>query len=303
MAEESIQGALLQQEQEKETKARQQADLRATTTSDFMVDMRIKRFTQPVYFNWMNRLTGGRATTVARIIASTVGVLLVGVFWYILTSWLTGRVSSSRSILPTLLMIAILVFISYNVVQPVGRRTVLSYSLSVIKGLFVKGGAHRYPFNIIKSSIKDGVAKTRNGQVIYFFQVEGIFSRIMLNSDLNRAKRILGLQRNSLNDVLTMNFFQSDKVNFQPQKEYIRSISESDTSSNYQKKLAKIYNLHYATELKEETIKRTIACFKLRSIESQKELEEVLTNLTQQGVITRLEILPKNEIKEFLDKL
>ena len=147
------------------------------------------------------------------------------------------------------------------------------------------------------------MAKTRNGQVIYFFQVEGIFSRIMLNSDLNRAKRILGLQRNSLNNVLTMNFFQSDKVNFQPQKDYIRSISESDTSSNYQRKLAKIYNLQFATELKEETIKRTIACFKLRSIESQKELEEVLTNLTQQGVITRLEILPKNKIKEFLDKL
>ena len=67
--------------------------------------------------------------------------------------------------------------------------------------------------------------------------------------------------------------------------------------------MAKIYNLYYATELKEETIKRTIACFKLRNIESQKELEEVLTNLTQQGVITRLEILPKDKIKEFLDKL
>lgn len=270
--------------------------LSAIPKSDFMTDVRSNFFSTPVYFSFLDSLTGGKALSFSRIALSGLSLVLAfAVPWYLSTRSVIEK--KSYLLLPNILIVIVFVYIAYLILKPMKQKSTLEVGVQYFLSNFFY-----YPFSKNRFSV-DRI----EGNLVYFtdhtigmcYEVEGVFNQTMFEKDVLEARRKLTTIRSRLMETTIISMLEISKTEFQPQRRYLNKVQEN-AKTNYQRTLAKRTRLHYDRELGSEQILKTTVMYR---VHNKKELEEVKKSLglLLNNNFKRVVTLSEEETRKFLE--
>lgn len=268
------------------------------STTDFMPNVTYSARDNLIYFKFFDFITGGRAFRVKDIISVVVEILITFAVLFLFLGTTSIFSQTTYAILPSLLFVSIMLFITIMTLIPKYDKNALDYTLKYGKSLKAKVKKNK---SSDKVTYQDFMRIEPNGDIIYFFIANGRMSELLFEDEKKEERKRIYQERNDLDGITITNSKGFADQTFKTQKNTIKQVIDEIDDPDLVL-FAKKSMLVYHKKLKSEKVEKQFLTFKTHNDDERARLSRVLSNWQKNNVLMIDEQASKERIKEIFEE-
>lgn len=268
------------------------------STTDFMPNVTYSAMDNLIYFKFFDFITGGRAFRVKDIISVVVEILITFAVLFLFLGTTSIFSQTTYAILPSLLFVSIMLFITIMTLIPKYDKNALDYTLKYGKSLKAKVKKNK---SSDKVTYQDFMRIEPNGDIIYFFIANGRMSELLFEDEKKEERKRIYQERNDLDGITITNSKGFADQTFKTQKNTIKQVIDEIDDPDLVL-FAKKSMLVYHKKLKSEKVEKQFLTFKTHNDDERARLSRVLSNWQKNNVLMIDEQASKERIKEIFEE-